>query len=123
MFATAKAQRENWHSISMNAPKEEDTSIRFVIDKSKGGQPLQVAELTLNRVNGNIEIWHSFENYAAERKMTNFLRYGHTGEFFGIIGQTIAGLVSLFATIMVWTGLALAYRKYVTPWLKKRSKV
>ena len=121
MFATAKVQRENWHSIAMNAPKEDDTSIRFVIDKSKGGQPLQVAELTLSRENGQIEIWHPFENYAAERKMTNFLRYGHTGEYFGIIGQTIAGLVSLFATIMVWTGLALAYRRYVTPWLKRRS--
>ncbi|MBT5074178.1 MAG: PepSY domain-containing protein [Kordiimonadaceae bacterium] len=122
MFDSAVAQQPGWHIISMNAPKAEDTGVKFIIDKSKGGQPLQIGELTLNRQSGQIDVWHPFENYAAERKMTNFLRYGHTGEFFGILGQTIAGLVSIFATIMVWTGLSLAYRRYVTPWLSRKSK-
>ena len=36
-----------------------------------------------------------------------------------VAGQTIAGLVSLASAIMVWTGLALAWRRLVRPLLSR----
>jgi uncharacterized iron-regulated membrane protein len=122
LFAKARAVVPDWYSISMSAPDEDDSGIRFAIDKTPGGQPTKLADLTLNRETGLVDNWRPYENNADTRKMARFLRYAHTGEYFGIIGQTIAGLVSLFATVMVWTGLALAYRRYVTPWLARRAK-
>ncbi|MGY0626884.1 MAG: PepSY-associated TM helix domain-containing protein, partial [Paraglaciecola chathamensis] len=35
------------------------------------------------------------------------------GEYFGVIGQTIAGLVSLIACILVYTGMLLAWRRLI----------
>jgi len=48
------------------------------------------------------------------------VRFLHTGEALGITGQTIAGLVSFTSLIMVWTGLALAWRRLVSPRLRKK---
>lgn len=55
------------------------------------------------------------------------MRSLHTGAALGIIGQTIAGLVSLTSLVMVWTGLALAlalaYRRLVvTPLRRRRAR-
>jgi uncharacterized iron-regulated membrane protein len=41
------------------------------------------------------------------------LRFAHTGEYWGLPGQTIAGLASAVACVLVWTGLALAWRRFV----------
>jgi hypothetical protein len=40
------------------------------------------------------------------------LRFAHTGEVAGIVGQTVAGLVSAGGAFLVWTGLALAFRRF-----------
>jgi uncharacterized iron-regulated membrane protein len=50
------------------------------------------------------------------------LRFLHTGEALGLAGQTIAGLVSLSSAIMVWTGLALAWRRLVRPQLRRHRQ-
>ena len=44
--------------------------------------------------------------------MRSILRFAHTGEVLGFAGQTIAGLVSLGATLLVYTGLALSWRRF-----------
>ena len=48
------------------------------------------------------------------------LRFGHTGEIFGPAGQAVALLASAAAAVMVWTGLALAWRRLVQPALRRR---
>jgi uncharacterized iron-regulated membrane protein len=44
----------------------------------------------------------------------------HTGEALGIVGQTIAGLVSLTSILIVWTGLALAWRRLIQPLYRRK---
>jgi uncharacterized iron-regulated membrane protein len=39
------------------------------------------------------------------------MRFLHTGEALGAGGQLAAGLASLGAAVLVWTGLALALRR------------
>ena len=41
------------------------------------------------------------------------LRFAHTGEVLGLPGQTIAGIASAGAVVLVYTGLALALRRFV----------
>jgi hypothetical protein len=36
------------------------------------------------------------------------LRFAHTGELFGLVGQTVAGIASAGGALLVWTGFALA---------------
>jgi hypothetical protein len=39
----------------------------------------------------------------------------------GVVGQTIAGLVSLGAAVLVWTGLALSLRRFAA-WRGRRGR-
>jgi hypothetical protein len=50
-----------------------------------------------------------------------WLRFVHTGEYYGYPGQTIAGIASAAGGIPVWTGVALAYRRFHA-W-RKRSLI
>lgn len=49
-----------------------------------------------------------------------WLRFVRTGEYYGALGQTIAGIDSAAEVILVWTGLALTFRPY-TSWLRRRA--
>ena len=52
-----------------------------------------------------------------------FLRFIHTGERYGVIGSTIAGIASLAASFLVWTGMALSWRRLVLPaWRRRKAK-
>jgi uncharacterized iron-regulated membrane protein len=121
LFFTASNHHEEWRSITMDFPKETDQIVTFAIDNGNGGEPHKKGDLVLDRVHGNIVTWTPFSDYSAGRKARNIIRFLHTGEALGLVGQTIAGLVSLFATVMVWTGLALTYRKYISP-IRKTKK-
>jgi uncharacterized iron-regulated membrane protein len=50
----------------------------------------------------------------------SWLRFAHTGEIYGLLGQTVAGLVSLGAVVLVYTGMALALRRLVA-WIDRQS--
>ncbi len=50
-----------------------------------------------------------FDAFSPGRKTCTWGRWLHTGEAGGIVGQTIAGIASLAAFLLVWTGLALAW--------------
>ena len=49
------------------------------------------------------------------RRLRMYSRFLHTGELFGLIGQTVAALCTLAAILLVWTGLALAWRRFFGP--------
>jgi uncharacterized iron-regulated membrane protein len=60
-----------------------------------------------------------FQSQSPGRQARSWLRFLHTAEALGPLGQTIAGLASLTSVIMVYTGLALAYRRQIVPLFKR----
>ena len=53
-----------------------------------------------------------YPTYSRGQKLRSWLRYAHTGEVYGFAGQTIAGVASLGGVVLVWTGLAMAWRRF-----------
>jgi hypothetical protein len=53
-------------------------------------------------------------------KLRRWFRFIHTGEQYGVIGQTIAGLSTLAACFLVYTGLALSFRRLILPLFRRR---
>ncbi len=41
-----------------------------------------------------------------------WMRSVHTGEYYGVAGQTIAGIAFAAGVLLVWTGFALTYRRF-----------
>lgn len=113
---------ENWKTISINFPSNTGSNpsqIQASVDWGNGAQVHKRATLTLNRESGELMSTRGFSDTPTAQKVRGVVRFLHTGEIFGFVGQTIAGLVSLLTLIMVWTGLALSYRRLIQPLFKK----
>jgi uncharacterized iron-regulated membrane protein len=119
LVARAERQVPGWRSINLRIPDSPRAPIAFAIDKGDGGQPHLRSTLTLNRTSGDVVSYESFSSLTLGRRIRNVMRFAHTGEVLGIPGQTIAGLVSAGAVVLVWTGMALALRRFVA-WAKRR---
>jgi uncharacterized iron-regulated membrane protein len=111
-WTTAEAQTPGWKSISLRMPTQSAGALVFTIDEGWAGQPQKRATLTIDGNSGRIARWEPFENQSAGRRFRSLLRFAHTGEVWGLAGQTVAGLVSAVACVMVYTGFALAWRRF-----------
>jgi uncharacterized iron-regulated membrane protein len=109
----------DWKSIAMQAATIPGAPVNFRIDRSIGGQPAAAYNLVLDGVNGNVIEWRTFADNSPAAQARSNIRFLHTGEVLGIAGQTIAGLASLAASLLVWTGLALAWRRLIQPVLRR----
>ena len=118
----AEQQVGDWRSITLQLPATASAPFTFNIDRGNGGQPQKRAQLVLDRATGEVVRWEPFSSYTRGRQLRSILRFAHTGEVLGIIGQTIAGLVSIGGAVLVLTGLALAIRRFLA-WVAKRSTV
>jgi uncharacterized iron-regulated membrane protein len=112
LAARAERQVEGWRSITLTLPKEAGEPIAFAIDRGDGGQPQKRAQLALDPATGEVARWEPFPTQTTGRRLRSILRFAHTGEVLGIPGQTLAGIVSLGAAFLVWTGLALTWRRF-----------
>ncbi len=110
-----------WQSLSLRLPAQADAPLPFTIDHGMGGQPQKRATLTLDRKTGEVTRWEGFSGFTPGRQLRSILRFAHTGEVLGFIGQTIAGLVSLGACFLVYTGLALSWRRFWA-WRDRRTR-
>ncbi len=118
----AEQQVSDWRTITMQIPASASAPLTFNIDRGNGGQPQKRAQLVLDPATGEVVRWEPFSSYTRGRQLRSILRFAHTGEVVGIVGQTIAGLVSTGGAFLVLTGLALATRRLLA-WVRKRAKV
>lgn len=118
IIKNAGAQVESWQTLTINLPAGSDEQVTVNIDQGTGGQPQKRHNVLLDAESGDLVEWQPFSSLPAGRQARSWVRFLHTGEAFGIVGQTIAGLSSLAAVFMVWTGLALAWRR----WMRSRAK-
>ncbi len=109
----------NWQSISINLPSNNDDNVGFAINQSLGGQPQKQFTLSLDRTSGEMISLSGLADSSPGQRARRIVRFLHTGEVLGLWGQTIAGLVSFAALLMVWTGFALAYRRLIKPLFTK----
>jgi len=109
----------DWKSISMQAAAVPGVPVDFRIDRSIGGQPAMVYKLQLDPTEGNVTSWSTFADNSPGSRARSNIRFLHTGEVFGVPGQTVAGLASLAACFLAWTGLALAWRRLIKPLFRR----
>ena len=121
LVARATQRVPDWRSITLTLPTKPDAPATFAIDGGTGGQPQKRAELQLDRASGNEVRWQPFSAGTPGRRLRSILRFAHTGEVLGIAGQTIAGIVTLGAVFLVYTGLALSLRRLLK-WTRRRRR-
>ena len=120
LWMRAESHVPDWRTISLRIPAAGGPAI-FTIDKGDGGQPHLRSTLTLDVRTGDVARHETFSDLTLGRRIRNTMRFAHTGEVLGIPGQTVAGIVSAAGGVLVWTGLALAWRRF-SAWVGRRGR-
>jgi uncharacterized iron-regulated membrane protein len=110
-----------WRTISMRLPGAADPQVTFTADRSFGGRPQMRTTVVLFKQNAGIARIQTFADQSAGERARAWLRFVHTGEFYGVAGQTIAGIASGAGAMLVFTGISLAVRRLIG-WSGRRNR-
>ncbi len=119
LVAEAGKQVTGWRSISFQIPVRDDEPVTFNIDAGNGGQPQKRSSVVLDRVTGTVIRSTDFADQDAGQRARSWMRFVHTGEYYGLAGQTMTGIASAGGVLLVWTGMALAWRRF-RAWAARR---
>ena len=82
--------------------------------KQRDGIPRFVtAQFTLDAHTAAVLRSETYADYNTGRRVRSWMRFLHTGEALGPVAQFIAGLASLGGVVLVYTGFALAVRRFL----------
>jgi uncharacterized iron-regulated membrane protein len=118
----AVAQLKDWETLSLPLANEGDTvRLQAVLKSDEFRPPRQW--VTLSAQDASVVEVEAPQSPSATQtpgqRARVWFRFIHTGEIYGVVGQTIAGLASLAACFLAYTGLALAYRRLLRPLWRK----
>ena len=112
LAAKAAAEAPAWRTITISLPDSIHDPVAIAVDRGTGRQPSKSEDLLFDRATGELVERAGYPTFSRGHKIRRWLRFAHTGEVYGVIGQTIAGVVSLGVAVMVWTGLAMSWRRF-----------
>ncbi|WP_133470145.1 PepSY-associated TM helix domain-containing protein [Paraglaciecola marina] len=118
LFINVSKANPDWNTISFSAPNKALSLQIFDLDMGNGGEPQKKKSVCLDTLSGELVAEKTFDDYSTYRKIRNYIRFLHTGEVYGLIGQTIAGIASLLACLLVYTGIMMSIRR----WKNSRAK-
>ena len=110
LWLQAEAQAGGWRTIS--ARMQNANALAFVVDAGDGTRPDLRRTLIFNLKSRELERTEAFASYNLGRKLRMWVRPVHTGEAGGIAGQTVAAGATLGTVVLIWTGFALAWRRF-----------
>lgn len=120
LIAQATANFRNWRRVTITLPEPDAATLDLSVDWGNGTQPSRKRSVTIAR-DGSGMVGPPFgDTSSPAQKMRRYLRFVHTGEIYGFIGQTLAGLASIAGIVLVYTGISLAIRRLIR--MKRTAK-
>ncbi|MBM7074515.1 PepSY domain-containing protein [Shewanella sp. 202IG2-18] len=107
-----KESNLEWKSIQFGISDEPVSIHTYQIDNGNGAEPHKRHTAVFDNATGKIIATQDFDSLSEYSQLRSIIRFLHTGEILGIIGQTIAGLASLLACLLAYTGITLSWRRY-----------
>jgi uncharacterized iron-regulated membrane protein len=113
--AWQRAEKEagDWRSMTARLGSSPATPISFNVERGTVGQPHRKLQFTVDRSSLEILSRETYESYNLGRKARLWIRWIHTGEAGGLLGQGVAMIASAGGAVLVWTGLSLALRRFL----------
>ena len=115
LVASAITETPGWRTITISVPPSIRDPVVVAVDRGTGRQPSKSEDLLFDRATGELVGRGGYPTFSRGFKVRRWLRFAHTGEVYGVVGQSIAGVVSLGVAVMVWTGLAMSWRRFFGP--------
>src|SRR5690606_10983711 len=118
LFAKAAAKVPGWATITLRLPQKQGSPHTAHITMPGHAGKYSRSQLTFDPVTGEEKKWEPFARQTLGRKLRAFVVPVHTGRAAGPLGQTLALLSAAATLLLVWTGFAMSYRRFV----KSKSK-
>ncbi|MGH7385988.1 MAG: PepSY-associated TM helix domain-containing protein, partial [Candidatus Rokuibacteriota bacterium] len=112
LWARAERQVTGWVAISARLPPRADGPVTFSIQEPAGWHPTPRSQLVLDPFTAAVVKWEPFAGQSLGRQLRAWVRPLHTGEAGRLGGQTVAFVASAGGAVLVWTGIALAWRRF-----------
>ncbi len=112
LWLRATRTTPDWRSVTMRFPGDPAGPLSFTIDRGNGFRPDLRSTLLLNRVTGEVIRESTYSDNSTAQNARSWIRWIHTGEAGGLAGQTVAGVVSVAACFLVYTGWMLSWRRF-----------
>jgi uncharacterized iron-regulated membrane protein len=116
LAATARTEAARvtpaWKSMSLRLPISTKAPVSIALDEGNGTRPDKRSQLMIDAKTAQVVEHKTYAQQNAGQKARGWLRWIHTGEAAGLLGQFIAMLASAAAMMLVWTGIALALRRF-----------
>ena len=113
LWARAEQQLPTWQTVTMRLPERPRAPVSFTMNDARHWNAFARSQLALDAVTGDIVRWEPYDGQSRGQQWRGWVRFGHTGELGGVAGQALAGTACLGGVVLVWTGLALAWRRLV----------
>lgn len=120
LWTAANARNDGWKSVSLRLPMADDAV--FTVDEGKYWNIFGRSTLTLNAATAEVTKWEPYSGRNSGQQLRSWMRFTHTGESFGFIGQFVGFIACLGGALLVYTGVALSVRRF-SRWLKRRRTV
>ena len=118
LWETASAFPSSWKSISMRLPVAKEAV--FTIDEGRSWNIFGRSTLTLDPSNAQVAKWEPYSEQNSGRQLRSWMRFTHTGETGGLVGQFIAFVACIGGAFLVCTGFSLALRRFGN-WRSRRQ--
>ena len=111
LFTITARQAPHWRLMTMRLPQRGATQVTIMVEEATSLHPYPRSTLTLDAATAGVVKWEPFASYNLGRTIRTWVRPVHTGEAGGFLGQLIAALASAGGAVLVYTGLAMAWRR------------
>lgn len=110
-----------WQSLTLTLPAPDDSIVSVAAAAGNTYRPDLRTTVRLDARTAAVVDARGYDDLSLSRQIRAWVRFGHTGEVFGLWGQLIATLASLGGVFLVWTGLALSWRRLLAWWRRRRA--
>lgn len=109
LWRRAEERVPNWKSISLRLPLTKEAT--FTIDEGASLNKFGRGTLNLDAATAETVKWEPYAEKSSASQIRSWMRFTHTGESFGLLGQFVGFVVCVGGAFLVYTGFALAFRR------------
>jgi uncharacterized iron-regulated membrane protein len=109
----SKTLNPSWRTITLNVVHDANSPVQITVNTGTGAQPQKRTQYVLDGNTGAVKKTTTFSDGSLGQRLRTFVRFGHTGEWGGLAGQTVAAIASLAACFLVFTGISLSIRRLI----------
>jgi uncharacterized iron-regulated membrane protein len=101
-----------WQAMSLELPDHAEKPFVVTVTNAGRGRPDKRVKLTIDRTTLEVTAREGgFDKLSQGGRLRQIVRWLHTGEFGGMLGQGLAAFAALSTLVLIWTGFALAWRR------------